>query len=250
MIFREKLEKLTDNIIPDLRDNFPNLSKIKSWEVNDTEPASPSVDKMREKFLSRGQHQELVSLSKSVFESGKLYEYTWLVGQKSQKTLHPHTFLGEKSEKGANLFFLDPEHNVGNHNFFRPKISNLISMHLGENYEDSQINIIRFNIQGLAPEQLKLQRQFLAAKELLNQEKPTMIKDLPENILFQAVVKDHQALLSARYTNEQKAQDFLRGGHGSRALRGKIKANTIIINRLINFLRAGKFEETKRFKPS
>jgi hypothetical protein len=162
--------------------------------------------------------------------------------------MHPHTFLAEKSEAGINLFFIDPEHNVGTQNFLRPKISNLIGINLRDSYENSQFSVIRFNVNGLTPDQLKLQQQFTAARELLTAGQPAMLNDLPQNILFQAGAEKGKAYLHARYTNENKAQKFLKGGDGSRALRGKIKANTVIINRLIGFLAEGNFKPTKRFK--
>ncbi len=248
MRFREQFAKITDNVIPDLRDNFPRLSKIRSWEITNKEADSTSIDQIREKFLSRSRYQELKAAAESALESGQLYEHTWIVGSREKGTNHPHTFLGEKSEYGANLFFIDPEHNVGKQNVFRPKISNLVSIDLGDNYHNSRFAVIRFNIEGLTPDQLKLQQQFVAAKELLDKDGPTMLKGSQENILFQAIVENGKVVLRARYTNEKKAQNFLHGGEGSRALRGKIKANAIIVDRLISFLQAGKFEPTKRFK--
>ncbi len=244
--FREKIEKFANNVIPDLRDNFPRLSRLKSWEASDSESDPTAASRVKQKFLSREQHDQFLSALEFAQE-GELYEHTWLVGSKEAKTLHPHTFLAEKGTEGFNLFFIDPEHNVGNQNFFRPKISNLISMRVAEDYSESEINIIRFNVDGIPPEQLKLQQQFMAARELLEKGEASLLAGHSENILFQAMLKPESAMIHARYTNERKAADFLAGGHGSRALRGKVKANEAILNRFVNYLQAGKFEKSKRF---
>lgn len=74
-----------------------------------------------------------------------------------------------------------------------------------------------------------------------------MLENLQENVLFHAAIRAHSVLLRARYTNEGKANEFLQGGDGSRALRGKIKSNQAILTRFIDYLQTGRFEISKRF---
>lgn len=247
MRFRERMEKITDNIIPDLRDNFPALSNLKQWELSDSEADPSAVSRVKERFISREQHQQFLSALADI-KPGQFYEYTWLVGRKPDGTSHPHVFLAENTGDKFNLFFIDPEHNVGKQNMFRPKISNLIAMRIAADYESSEINIMRFNTEGLTPDQLKLRQQFAAAKELLDEKhQPAMLENLQNNILFQASIGAHSAILRAKYGNSGKTSEFFGGGAGPRALRGKVRANYAIISRFISYLEEGKLEASKRF---
>lgn len=247
MNFREGLEKFTNNIIPDLRDNFPRLSSLKNWEIADSETDPDAAARVKDRFLSEPQYQRLRSTTDQLPAEG-LYEHTWLVGDKTKGTYHPHVFLVDRSGAGSDLFFIDPEHNVGRQNLFRPKISNLMAIKLADSYENSEISIIRFSAEGLTPDQLKLQQQFQVVRQLGDQDSLQILEAVPDNVLFHGAIQAHSAKLSARYTNDRKAADFLNGGTGSRALRGKIKANEAIVNRFITYLEEGKFALSKRFQ--
>lgn len=243
MASEKKFEKIISNIVPDILDNFAYNEELPIFENKNTE----NVDKVMYRLLTEDQRKRLLDFMDGL-EDGR-YEYLSLVGEKDNGTLHPHLFVVEKRDGVVKLNFVDPEHNVGNQNLLRPKISNLMAINVPEGKDSvPELVILRFATEGLFPDDLKLKNQSIAASQLIDREGiPEMLVDFPKNILFRLVVKKIGLTLQARYTNTKKATDFLAGGDGSRALRGKVRAEQYLVERFIKFLEEGHFKLSERF---
>jgi len=139
MNFREGITKFTENILPDVRDNFPQLSQLRSWETSSSEQDPQAIERVKAKFISEDQHRQLLSALQLLPPENQLLECLWFVGKQEKGSKHPHVFLVERTGEDFNLFFIDPEHNVSSKNFLRPKISNLIAMRLKPDMESSEI---------------------------------------------------------------------------------------------------------------
>jgi hypothetical protein len=112
----------------------------------------------------------------------------------------------------------------------------------------SEVVILRFSTESMAPNDLKLRPQLQAAQQLLPRRGiPTIID--PEHILFRIVQSPTTNIVEARYTSPKEAQDFLRGGHGSTALQGKVAAEQALIDRCIAFLATNAFIPSDKFHP-
>jgi len=235
-------ETIRKNVIPDISDN------LSSREPLFIEGVGEQGKKLLERMIPKEKREQLLVMIRD-FEEHSSYQTTTLVGEKKKRTQHPHLFVIERGDNHIQLFFVDPEHNVGKQNTLRPRIGNLMSLKIYEGNSEPELAILRFRTPEIEDKDitlLKIQPQLEAARALIeNEGVPQFLEDFREEILFRIVVRHDKSVLQARYTKEQGLKSFLEGGKGSSALEGKVDSQNAIIDRFVRFLEEKKFKKVE-----
>lgn len=235
-----QVERFIKSGIPDFLDNVQ-----RQFEPEVVEQDSYANEKMLERLLPQEAREQLLALSEN-FERGQDYRAVILVGKKENGTLHPHLFVIQRTEKGIELFFVDPEHNVGKHNLLRPKIENLITMKVPQGSEaHSELAILRFRTNNIKDVTLlKLQPQLEAARTLIdNDGVPQILQEYKNDITLRIVIKEGKTITQSRYTSKKELESFLAGKQGSFALEGKVQSQQAILKRFVEYLQEDKFKK-------
>jgi hypothetical protein len=231
----KKVEKFVKNVVPDLLDNFPNKLELPTYEYSGEEAGF-----LMERLIPEVQRNKAMELTSEMADG--TYFYRTLVGSREEGTTHPHDFYIEKKAENTRFYFIDPEHNVGANNVFRPKIGNLMAIELSRNGE-SHCAILRFRTDGIPMNVLKLKPQYEASRTLIEDEgTPAFLKGREENILYRIVAQPNKVTTQTRFTNKQEAMSFASGMPGSLALEGKAAAHAALFNRFLSLLSGGSFE--------
>ncbi len=245
-----QVKRFRENVISDIRDNFESKEAPRTLERTLKTPEDSKKLLMR--LFPEEARENLCLLTQSL-PLNTPYRARALIGAMEKGTRHAHDFIIEKTEEGVSLFFVDPEHHVGENNWRRPPVGNIATAYLpADKSKQPDIAIIRFRTPELVKKKgiatLKLEPQYGHARELIERDGiPQFLEDIPEEILFRAAVKhgshgkDGKMLVQSRYIDGRDANLFLDGAPSASVLEGKIASQQAILKTFIKLLREEEF---------
>ncbi len=244
-------ENFFENVIPDLRDNLKrkNPPPLARESLEHPSEAGPLVERLFPKEIRESLLREV-----SVLEPG-FHRARIVVGEKKKKNRHPHDFIIDTQEGKINLYFIDPEHQLGKSNNdsiipfprrgnLRPKVVTLFGIQLKEEEEIPDISILRFRAAAVAdPYVLKMTAQLGVVIDLLKTgEVPDFLRGKENEITFRLNIRGGEALVQSRYADSADLIGFLHGEKSAPALEGKANSSTLIMGHFLKYLREGKFQ--------
>lgn len=239
-----QIPRIRKNVIPDIMDNMPSRKAPPTVEKNfeSVSEASPVL----ERLCPHEARQALRSLT-SEFEEGATYRARTTVGSLEDGTKHPHDFVLEKHGGDLCLYFVDPEHFVGERNLRRPSISNLMALRLPVGGSEPSVAVARFRTQTIAATdiaELKMERQLAHARQLIdNDGLPEPLRSHERDVLFRLLATPQRALLQSRYVGTSFGMELLlEGARSAPVLEGKVDSQRAIIESFLQLLRAGEFK--------
>lgn len=241
-----KLRRIRDNVLPDTMDNFGREKAPNAAERIFTSPeeARAVLDRLCPK-----ESLDAIRHLTEHFEVGHTQRARTVVGDAESGTRHPHDFVIEKDEMGTSLYFVDPEHYVGERNMRRPSISNLMALRIPK--EDTSLPgvvITRFRTASLAASdrtELKMDNQLVHARELFHtQGVPTFLAATLNEIVFRTMITEERGIVQSRYVGTTFALEmFLDGNKSAYALEGKVTAQNAVLESFVRLLQEGAFED-------
>jgi hypothetical protein len=242
-------ERLINNYIPDLRDNFRTdmPPPIATEALRNPLEAMPLV----ERLMPREERAALEAAARSL-EPGE-YRARIAVGSVEKGTRHPHDFVLDREDGSTSLYFVDPEHQMGkstNRGFLlrngdlRPKMSNLVAVRLAADSVIPDISVLRYRAVALSdPHLLKMGSQLEVAKLMLaDTEIPEILREKENEITYRLNVRPDSMLIQSRYASTDDLHRFLQGGVSAKALEGKLHSYRVIMRHFLTHMAAGRFE--------
>lgn len=186
-------------------------------------------------------------------------------GHAEEGTAHSHYFVIDRTDTGATLMFVDPEHYLNRSprrgkilrtGDIRPQVCNLMAVRFHEGQVTPDIAITRFRTAKLVdPVQVTFDTQLGEARNLFeNQGIPKVIIDHQEEIILRLVVEpsaNKPMILQSRYTDRpEDLQKFLTTGRGFSFLRGKARSSWGIMGEFSAHLARNEFKLRPKDKVS
>lgn len=215
------------------------------------------ADKLIEKIIPQHVQRKLIEGS-THFEIGAMYEHNEIVGRKSDGRVHPHEFMARKIDDNTlELFFVDPEHNIGKDSQFIPAVSNMMSARIYVDGRDPEFAILRHKTERVVAEHplkglvVKLSHQSRAAQQLLGRDGiPEYLNDFQDQILFRLVIKRERAsdrrprfgLVQSIFSTPRELSQLLDENlKPNGALEHKLDVEQIIFERFAEYMQNGMF---------
>jgi hypothetical protein len=240
--FFGELGERAASIANDLRDHLPSAKIPKSVEL-----AADAADRVRERLLPSETARRLFEAS-SELEPGAWHERTTIVGKTEAGTQHPHRFVAMRLPDSLQLFFLNPEHEVGRQSVIRPKVVNAMAAHVFSN-RPGEVAIVRYRADDpmrMADRRAvdRLESQWKSTKDLIERRGlPPELAGRERDVVYRVAVTGGGGILQSRYVTERDLRDYAERGERAGFLDSKERSQRAILDRFLSMMKEGAFRK-------
>lgn len=262
----ETARKLHENVMWDIADGVPSAQAPLKVEVPILSNVShlPVVDHLFDPLRSSEDFQKRLRDKVETLSPGS-YVTREYVGNTKEGTAHPHYFVIDRSNNGASLLFVDPEHYLNRsprkgklvrEGDIRPQVCNLMAVRFHDGQANPDVAMTRFRTSTLRdPAQVAFETQLQEARNLFaNNGIPTEIAGHEEEVILRLVIEpsaQKPMLLQSRYTDKpEDLERFLTKGRGFSFLRGKARSFWGLMGEFSAHLNRGEFKLQAHSKSS
>lgn len=238
-------------VLYDVMDNFKSATPPREHRIERASADPDEFDDVIERFKEFYAPPELMARIFELFPEHGNFEHHDVVGNREEGTGHGHRYIIERSATEAageiaRILFVDPEHHVGEKNFLRPAIINLMAMEVNETSTEFELRTLRVRTETLDEQVLNsFPKLRVLAEQMLDNCTDSDCLELlgidPKEVIYYATCDEDGAALMSRYTGETGIQAIHQDTLLPRFILEKILSHQGLLKRIIQKAEAGKY---------